>query len=193
MLKLQYFGHLMQKSESLEKTLMLGKIEGKRRWQWRTRWLDGNADSRTWVWANSRRWWSTEKSGLLRSMGSHRIGHDYVNNPLQCSRASLVAQMVKILPAMQETWFSPWVGKITWSKAQKLTPVFLPGESPWTEEPGGLQSIGVQRVRRAWNNLACRHSRNIGKMKTQVWRNVLSASRSFLMSHSWPLMREYED
>ena len=46
-LKLQYFGHLMQRSESLEKTLMLGKFEGKRRGRWRTRWLGGITDSRT--------------------------------------------------------------------------------------------------------------------------------------------------
>ena len=44
MLKLQYFGHLMQKADSLEKTLMLGKIEGRRRKQ-RMRWLDGITDS----------------------------------------------------------------------------------------------------------------------------------------------------
>ena len=45
-LKLQYFGHLMQRTDSLEKTLMVGKIEGrKRRGQPRTRWLDGITDS----------------------------------------------------------------------------------------------------------------------------------------------------
>ena len=45
-LKLQYFGHLMQRADSLEKTLMLGKIEGRRRWgQQRMRWLDGISDS----------------------------------------------------------------------------------------------------------------------------------------------------
>ena len=45
-LKLQYFGHLMQKADSLEKTLMLGKIEGRRRrGQQRTRWLDGITNS----------------------------------------------------------------------------------------------------------------------------------------------------
>ena len=44
-LKLQYFGHLMQRSDSLEKTLMLGKIEGRRRRGQRTRWLDGITDS----------------------------------------------------------------------------------------------------------------------------------------------------
>ena len=44
-LKLQYFGHLMQRADSLEKTLMLGKIEGRRRGQQRMRWLDGIIDS----------------------------------------------------------------------------------------------------------------------------------------------------
>ena len=44
-LKLQYFGHLMRRADSLEKTLMLGKIEGKRRGQQRKKWLDGITDS----------------------------------------------------------------------------------------------------------------------------------------------------
>ena len=44
-LKLQYFGHLMRKTDSLEKTLMLGKIEGRRRRRQRMRWLDGITDS----------------------------------------------------------------------------------------------------------------------------------------------------
>ena len=44
-LKLQYFGHLMQRSDCLEKTLMLGKIEGRRRGRQRMRWLDGITDS----------------------------------------------------------------------------------------------------------------------------------------------------
>ena len=44
-LKLQYFGHLMGRTDSLEKTLMLGKIEGRRRRQQRMRWLDGITDS----------------------------------------------------------------------------------------------------------------------------------------------------
>ena len=44
-LKLQYFGHLMQRTDSLEKTLMLGKIEGMSRGQQRMRWLDGITDS----------------------------------------------------------------------------------------------------------------------------------------------------
>ena len=52
MLKLQYFDHLMWRADSLEKTLMLGKIEGRRRrGQQRTRWLDGTLTQWTWVWA----------------------------------------------------------------------------------------------------------------------------------------------
>ena len=42
--------------------------------------------------------------------------------------------------------FNPWVGKIPQRRAWTPTPVFLPGESPWTEKPGGLQSMGPQRV-----------------------------------------------
>ena len=44
-LKLQYFGHLLKRADSYEKTLMLGKIEGRRRGRQRMRWLDGNTDS----------------------------------------------------------------------------------------------------------------------------------------------------
>ena len=44
----------------------------------------------------------------------------------------------------KRTKFDPWVGKIPWRMAWQPTLVFLPGESPWTEEPGGLQPIGSQ-------------------------------------------------
>ena len=43
--------------------------------------------------------------------------------------------------------FDPWVGKILWRRAWQPTPVFLPGEFPGTEGPGGLQPMGLQRVR----------------------------------------------
>ena len=68
---------------------------------------------------------------------------------------SLVAQTVKNLPAdSKESTCNagdmgsiPGLRKIPWRRAWQPTPVFLPGESPWTEEPGGLQSMGSQRVR----------------------------------------------
>ena len=77
MLKFQYFGHLMQRTDSLEKILMLGKIEGgRRRGQQRIRWLDGITITRwAWVWVNSGRWWWTGRPGVLQSMGSQRVGH----------------------------------------------------------------------------------------------------------------------
>ena len=65
MLKLHYFGHLIQTADSLEKTLMLGKTVGRRRrWQ-RMRLLDGSPMQWTWTWANSRRWWRTGKPNML--------------------------------------------------------------------------------------------------------------------------------
>ena len=71
MLKLQYFGHLIQRTDSLEKTLMLGKIEGSRRGD--DRGWDGwvaSSTQCTWVWGSSGRWWRTGKPGMLQSMGS---------------------------------------------------------------------------------------------------------------------------
>ena len=79
-LKLQYFGHLMWRVDSLEKTLMLGGIGGRRRRGWQ-RW-DGWMASLTrctWVWVNSGSWWWTGRPGVLWCMGSQRIGQDWVN------------------------------------------------------------------------------------------------------------------
>ena len=77
-LKLQYFGHLMRRADSLEKTLMLGKIEGGRRKGWqRMRWLDDIADSMDVDWVDSGSWWWTGRPGMLRFMGSQRVGHDW--------------------------------------------------------------------------------------------------------------------
>ena len=45
-----------------------------------------------------------------------------------------------------QTYIFNFVGKIPWRRAWQYTPVFLPGESPWAEEPDGLQSMGLQRV-----------------------------------------------
>ena len=77
-LKLQYFGHPMWRTDSLEKTLLLGKIKGRRRrgdrgWDgWRaspTQW--------TWVWAGSGRGWRTGRPGVLQLMRLQRVRHDW--------------------------------------------------------------------------------------------------------------------
>ena len=70
-----------------------------------------------------------DPKSIPRSEISPRKGIGY---PLQYPWASLEAQKM---------------GKIPWRRAWQPTPVFLPGESPWTEEPGGLQTMGSQRVR----------------------------------------------
>ena len=70
-LKLQYFGDLVQRADSFEKTLMMGKIEGRRRRgrQRRDCWM-ASPTGWTWVWASSTSWWWTGKAGVLQSMGS---------------------------------------------------------------------------------------------------------------------------
>ena len=64
-LKLQYFGHLIWRTDSLGKTLMLGKIECRRRGWQRMRWLDGITDSMDMSWASSGRCWRTGNLGVL--------------------------------------------------------------------------------------------------------------------------------
>ena len=83
-LKLQHFGHLMQRTDSFKKTLMLGKIEGRRRRGWqRMRWLVTSPTQWTWVWANFGSWWRTGKPGVLQSMGSQRVRHNLVTEQQQ--------------------------------------------------------------------------------------------------------------
>ena len=80
-LKVQYFGHLMQRTDSFEKP-----------WCWERLKAGGEGDDRgwdgwmapltqwTWVWTSSGSWWLTRRPGVLQSMGSQRVGHDWVLN-----------------------------------------------------------------------------------------------------------------
>ena len=99
-LKLQYFGHLMWRADSLEKTLMLGNIEGRRRrGRQRMRWLDGITSSLDMSLGGLQEWWWTGRPGVLQFMGSQRVGNKWVTKPnwTDCSDGKESA-------AMQETW-----------------------------------------------------------------------------------------
>ena len=101
-LKLLYFGHLIWRTDSFEKTLMLGKIEGGRR-RGDDRGWDGwmaSPTQWTWVWVNSGSWRWTGRPGVLQSMGSQRVGHNWVtelkmvNNEFKV-QSSLICGMLK--------------------------------------------------------------------------------------------------
>ena len=101
-LKLQYFGHLMWRDDSLEKTLMLGNIEGRRRGRQRMRWLDGITDtldmslSKLWEIAKDREAWHAAVHGITKS----RIW--------LCDWTTTIAIEILRIPPM---WFStPWGG-----------------------------------------------------------------------------------
>ena len=74
-LKLQYFGHLMQRTDLFEKTLMLGKIDDRRRRGWGG-WMSSPTQL-LWVWESSRSWWWAGKPSVLQSMGSQRVRHNW--------------------------------------------------------------------------------------------------------------------
>ena len=91
---------------------------------------------------------STGDPGLIPGLGNSP--GEGIGYPLQYSWVSLVAQKVKNLPAVWENWLRSLEGGMA-----SYSSIFFPGETPWTEEPHGLKSIGSHRVRHDW---ATRHS-----------------------------------
>ena len=141
----------------------------KRLWCWEGLGAVGEGDDRgwdgwmasqirwTWVWVNSRRWCWTGRPGMLRFMGSQRVGDDWAT---ELNWTGLNWKRVKVFPGGSE-------GKASACNAGDQGSVSESGRSPgegngyplqyyvfawipWTEEPGRLQSIGSQRVRHDW-------------------------------------------
>ena len=121
-LKLQYFGSLMQRVNSLE-----------RLWCWEGLGAGGKGDNKgwdgwmaslilwTWVWVNSGSWWWTRRPGMLRFMGLQRVRHDWATELWLGSKESACDAGA--------TGSIPGSGKITWRWKWQPTPVCLPGKS----------------------------------------------------------------
>ena len=134
-----FFGRTNAKAETLA-TSWEELTHWKRPWCWEGLGAGGEGDNRgwdgwmvsptrwTWVWVNSGSWWWTGRPGVLRFMGSQRVGHDWATELNWTEGASLVAQTVKNPPAMQETRVRSLVGKILWRRERLPTPVFFPGD-----------------------------------------------------------------
>ena len=129
-LKLHYFGQLMWRTDSPEKTLMLGKIEGGRR-RGRQRWDGWMASPTRWtrIWASSGSWWWTGKPGALQSMGSQRVRHDWApdltDKRLLCWKFGMYLPGdpgLGICPIMQGTWVWSLLGELRSHTPQLLNP-----------------------------------------------------------------------
>ena len=150
-LKLQYFGHLMWRVDSLEKSLMLGGIGGRRRRGWqRMRWLDGITDSM-----------DVSLTELREMVIDREAWHAAIHGV-----------------AESQTWLSDWTEqKVEASKLHLSCLEHSAWKIPWTEKPGGLQSMGLLRVRHDW-------ATSLSLFTFMHWRRKWQPSPLFLPGES---------
>ena len=144
MLKLQYFGHLMRRVDSLEKKLLLGRIGGRRRRKWqRMRWLDGFTDLMDMSWVNSGSWWWTGRPGVLIFMGSQRVRHDWATELNQMKLHIFYVLVDGLVTRSYSTLATPW----TVTCQAPLSMVFSRQEY-WSRlsfpSPGDLPNLGIE-------------------------------------------------
>ena len=99
----------MGRADSFEKTLMMGKIEGRRRGWQRMRWFMASLIQWAWVWVNSWSWWWTGRPSMLQCMGLQRVGRDWVTE----LNWTFVGKVMSLLFNMLSSWcrviFKLWV------------------------------------------------------------------------------------
>ena len=115
--KLQHFGHLMQRTDSLEKTLTLGKTEGRRKREWQRMGWVASPTGWTGVWVSSGSWWWTGKPGVVQSLGSQRVGHDWVTElnwifKKLSLRNALTVQCLGLQAFTVQAWVRSLIGEL---------------------------------------------------------------------------------
>ena len=145
-LKVQYFEYLMWRTDSFQKTLTLGKIEGRtRRGRQGMRWWMASASQWIWVWVNSRSWWLTGRPGVLQSMGSQRVRHDWateLNPSFHLVKAMIFpvvmygceTTLIKKAECQRIDAFKMWcwrrLSRVPWT-AKEINPVNPKGNQSW--------------------------------------------------------------